>query len=188
MISHAQQTRQIIVQHADQLFYERGFDHTSFAQIAKKVGISRGNFYYHFRTKDQILDAVIESRITKTKRMLEAWEAESNHPAERVKCFIRILIQNGQAIMNFGCPVGTLTTELAKLNHPAQSRAHDIFKIFKDWLTKQLTALGKSKPEKYAMTLLARSQGIATLANAFKDEAFVLNEVEDLENWLENIP
>ncbi|MDD9913854.1 MAG: helix-turn-helix domain containing protein, partial [Rhodospirillaceae bacterium] len=37
------------------LFYRHGFDHTSFADIAEAVQISRGNFYYHFRTKDDIL-------------------------------------------------------------------------------------------------------------------------------------
>ena len=50
----ATDTRAQIVEAADQLFYERGFEHTSFADIAAQVQISRGNFYYHFRTKDEI--------------------------------------------------------------------------------------------------------------------------------------
>ena len=53
-------TRDSIVSTADTLFYQRGFDHTSFADIAKQVAISRGNFYHHFKSKDQILAAVIE--------------------------------------------------------------------------------------------------------------------------------
>ncbi|HEY7886322.1 MAG TPA: helix-turn-helix domain-containing protein, partial [Cellvibrionaceae bacterium] len=52
-----------IVAAADRLFYERGFDATSFADIAEAVQISRGNFYYHFKTKDDILDAVIARRL-----------------------------------------------------------------------------------------------------------------------------
>lgn len=39
-------TRQEIVEKADLLFYQRGFENTSFADIADAVGISRGNFYY----------------------------------------------------------------------------------------------------------------------------------------------
>lgn len=54
-----QSTRNLIVEEADALFYESGFEATSFAEIAKAVGISRGNFYHHFKTKDDILDAVI---------------------------------------------------------------------------------------------------------------------------------
>ena len=43
-------TRQDIVEKADLLFYQHGFENTSFADIADAVGISRGNFYYHFKT------------------------------------------------------------------------------------------------------------------------------------------
>ncbi|TNF20020.1 MAG: TetR/AcrR family transcriptional regulator, partial [Pseudomonadales bacterium] len=57
-------TRERIVSEADRLFYERGYEHTSFADIADAVGISRGNFYYHFKSKDEILDAVIGDRMT----------------------------------------------------------------------------------------------------------------------------
>ena len=119
----ATDTRAQIVEAADQLFYERGFEHTSFADIAAQVQISRGNFYYHFRTKDEILDAVIRQRLENTQAMLDDWEAEGAGPAERITSFIQILIVNQSKIMAFGCPVGTLTSELAKLGHPSQAGA-----------------------------------------------------------------
>ena len=59
-----QSTRESIVEAADRLFYQRGYDHTSFADIADDVEISRGNFYHHFKTKDDILAAVISRRPT----------------------------------------------------------------------------------------------------------------------------
>ncbi|MFG2875693.1 TetR/AcrR family transcriptional regulator [Streptomyces sp. NPDC048337] len=46
-------TREQIVDAANRLFCEQGFERTSFAAIAETVGISRGNFYYHFKTKDE---------------------------------------------------------------------------------------------------------------------------------------
>lgn len=69
-------TRDSIVQAADTLFYERGFEHTSFADIADAVKISRGNFYYHFKTKDEILTAVVAARMERTRAMLTQWETE----------------------------------------------------------------------------------------------------------------
>ena len=78
-------TREDIVEAADGLFYRHGFDHTSFADIAETVRISRGNFYYHFKTKDQILDAVIERRLTKTRAMLDQWEIAGDTPAARLR-------------------------------------------------------------------------------------------------------
>ena len=38
-------TREQIVAAADRLFYQQGFEHTSFSHIADAVRISRGNFY-----------------------------------------------------------------------------------------------------------------------------------------------
>lgn len=179
-------TRERIVEAADMLFYQRGFDHTSFADIADAVRISRGNFYYHFRTKDEILEAVIAARLANTKFMLESWEDEADDPAGRIRCFIRILLDNRKDIKRFGCPVGTLSAELAKLNHEAQGEARALFTLFRRWLAKQFRALGRgSDADALALHLLARSQGVATLANAFGSEPFIRREVRDMNDWLD---
>lgn len=178
-------TRRQIIEAADQLFYEQGFEATSFADIASAVSLSRGNFYYHFKTKDEILDAVIARRLANTQKMLEAWEAEGSGPEERIRSFINIVIANRAKIMLHGCPVGMLCNELAKLDHVAMDEARKLFCLFRDWLAQQFAALGRaSDADALAMHLLARSQGIATLATAFRDEAFIRREVEDMCAWL----
>lgn len=186
MTSDKKLTKARIIQAADQLFYEQGFEHTSFSQIAEAVGISRGNFYYHFKTKDDILDAVIEHRIVRTHSMLEQWEMEGDTPAERIRSFIHILIMNRDKIKRYGCPVGTLCSELSKLGHPSESHANELFTLFRIWLTKQFEKLGhKKNADELAMHLLAFSQGVATLASAFKDEKFIHAEVTRLNEWLD---
>ena len=179
------QTKDRIIEAADQLFYEQGFEHTSFAQIAGNVGISRGNFYYHFKSKDEILDAVIQNRINKTNSMLDKWEIEGAQPQDRIRSFIHILLMNKAKIKRFGCPVGTLTSELNKLDHPAKKEANKLFSLFRSWLKHQFELLGKKKEaDEYAMHLLACSQGVATLANAFGDEKFIKKEVNRLDEWM----
>lgn len=180
-------TRDLIEQKADDLFYENGFEATSFADIADAVGISRGNFYHHFKSKDDILDAVIGRRLAKTARMLESWGADKL-PKARILSFIRILLTNQTRIMAFGCPVGTLTTELAKLDHIAQSRAAEVFTLFRDWLTDQFHALGHAdESASLALHLLGRSQGIAVMASAYRDETYLRAEVAALEDWLDTV-
>ena len=179
-------TRQQIVEAADRLFYEQGFEATSFADIAAAVRLSRGNFYYHFKTKDEILDAVIALRLTNTGRMLEAWEAGTDDPAERIRSFIHILVMNRVKIMQYGCPVGTLCNELSKLDHAAKEDAAKLFTLFRGWLARQFAALGRDgDADALAMHVLMRSQGVATLATAFRDDAFVQREVEDMCAWAE---
>jgi AcrR family transcriptional regulator len=179
-------TRETIVEAADDLFYRQGFEHTSFSDIAERVQISRGNFYYHFKSKDEILEAVIEERLERTRQMLARWEAEGGTPAGRIRCFIHILIDNRAKIKRYGCPVGTLTSELAKLNHTAQGEANKLFTLFRTWLRRQFAELGrKADADALALHLLARSQGVASLANAFHDEKFIRQEVQLMCAWLE---
>lgn len=182
-------THALIIEKADALFYEGGFEATSFADIALAVGISRGNFYYHFKTKDEILDAVIARRMDLTRAMLDGWQTGAAGPRERILSFIHILIANQAKIMAFGCPVGTLCLELAKLDHAAQGRAAEIFGLFRDWLTGQFRALGQDgRAEALALHLLGRVQGVAVMASAFRDENFIRSEVAGIDDWLAALP
>lgn len=180
-------TRDYIVEAANELFYRQGFEHTSFSDIADAIQISRGNFYHHFKSKDEILDAVINVRLANTRKMLEQWEIEGKQPADRIRSFINILIMNRAKIKRHGCPVGTLCTELAKLDHGSQAEANRLFTLFRTWLRRQFTLLGrKADADALAMHLLARSQGVATLASAFHDEKFIKQEVKRMCDWLES--
>lgn len=178
-------TRSLIVGKADRLFYEAGFASTSFADIAASVGISRGNFYHHFKSKDEILEAVIDCRSAATRGMLDDWAVASANPRDRILSFVHMLVGNRDSIMAFGCPVGTLSSELAKLKHPAEGRAAGIFTLFRDWLAEELTALGLDAAEDRALHLLAWSQGVAVMAAAFKDEGFMRREVAGITCWLD---
>ncbi len=185
---HNKTTREQIVSVADELFYRQGFEHTSFADIAEAVQISRGNFYYHFKTKDDILDAVINQRLTNTQNMLDQWEMNGETAADRIRRFINILITNRRKIKAHGCPVGTLTSELAKLSHAAKGEANKLFSLFRTWLRHQFTELGcKKDADDLALHVLTFSQGVATLANAFHDEKFMRREVKQMEDWLDSV-
>lgn len=179
-------TRQRIVDAADDLFYRQGFEHTSFASIAQAVQISRGNFYHHFKSKDEILEAVIDKRLVDTASMLEAWQAKGATPQDRIRCFVRIVISNRAKIELYGCPVGSLCTELAKLDHDAQGRAAEIFTLFRTWLRGQFEALGQGEAsDDLAMHVLGWSQGVAVMASAFRDPDYVEREVANIERWLQ---
>lgn len=181
-------TRERIVQVADELFYQRGFEKTSFADIADQVGISRGNFYHHFKSKDDILAAVIALRSARTQAMLDAWSRQATSPVERLSCFADMLIRNRGDIQRFGCPVGTLNAELGKRSHASQADAARLFTLFRDWLCVQFEQVHPPEAaESRALHLLALSQGIAALAQAFRDEAFIRREVALIQDWLRTL-
>ena len=128
---------------------------------------------------------MIGARLANTRKMLEQWEIDGKQPADRIGSFIHILIANRADIKQYGCPVGTLSAELAKLNHASQADAKKLFTLFRTWLRRQFTLLGReADADALAMHLLARSQGVATLANAFQDEKFIKREVMQMCDWL----
>lgn len=181
-------TRERIVATADLLFYERGYEATSFGDIASAVGISRGNFYHHFKTKDEILSAVIAKRLGDRQMMTQRWEAQESDPRSRIERFIDILLVNGEKIRRHGCPIGTLTSELAKLDHAARAEAVHLFSLFRDWLAEQFARLGRpADADALALELLSRSQGAATLYNAFQDRDFLDREVAAMKHWLQQL-
>ena len=49
-----------IIEAAKQLFFIKGYEQTSTVDIMRSVGIAKGTLYYHFTSKEEILDAIIE--------------------------------------------------------------------------------------------------------------------------------
>jgi len=188
MLMGAKATREQIISAADQLFYRQGFDHTSFADIAAVVKISRGNFYYHFRSKDEILSAVIDRRISNAKVLLGEWQQGEKNPVKRIGKHIDILLDNKGDIKLYGCPDGTLANELAKLKHSLANEANRIFTLYIDWLAVQFILLGHEKQaEQMARHLLARIQGVAIIAMVTRDDDFVRRETKQMRNGVKTL-
>ncbi|NOX91071.1 MAG: TetR/AcrR family transcriptional regulator [Gammaproteobacteria bacterium] len=184
MGSKGEALRQRIVAAADELFYRQGYENTSFSDIADAVGISRGNFYYHFKSKDEILSAVIDSRVAAIVTMLNEWDKKFKDPRQRLYYYIDMPLRDQENICLHGCPVGSLCTELAKINRTMLDDANRMFAVFRDWLILQLNFLGVRKNvKKIAMHFIARVQGIVTVTNAFEDKDFLQQETKQLKKW-----
>lgn len=62
IVKDAKERKQEILSVADRLFKTKGFDHTSISDILDEVGIARGTLYYHFKSKEDIMDSLIDSK------------------------------------------------------------------------------------------------------------------------------
>lgn len=63
VVKEAEERKNEILDVAERLFCTKGFDQTSTNDILNEIGIARGTLYYHFKSKEDILDAMIE-RVT----------------------------------------------------------------------------------------------------------------------------
>lgn len=183
-----QEFRQQIVEAANRLFYQRGFNQTSFSDIAAAAEIPRGNFYYYFKTKDEILEAVVDFRLEGIRAMLAEWDAAIPEPRDRLKRYVQILLNEERDILRYGCPMGSLTVELSKTQLVLHSRAREMFELFFAWLKTQLLALGCGRSARdHALHLLAVSQGVSLLVNAYGDAAFLRREANRLMLWIDEL-
>lgn len=188
MAKKGEKNRRRIVAAANELFYRKGFNQTAFSDVAEASGIPKGNFYYYFRSKDELLQAVIAQRIEDGRRMLADWEKEFPDPKARLRRFVRILSNEAHDVARYGCPMGSLNIELAKTQLNLQSSAAEMFDLFLEWLTRQFEALGKRKESRpLALHLLAMTQGVALLANVYRNERFIDIEVERLGTWIDSL-
>jgi AcrR family transcriptional regulator len=184
MGTKGENNRARIIEAADQLFYQRGYNQTSFSDIADITGIPRGNFYYYFKTKDDILAAVVEARIKHYQEGLLECDNVSDNPRERLLAFVDQMATNEDTVVASGCPIGSLCAELAKDTEALQSKSREVFELLRDWISRQFEEMGFADAENKAMDVLSRMQGVAVMASAFKDNAYLRRSIDDLKGWI----
>ncbi|HEY9201583.1 MAG TPA: TetR/AcrR family transcriptional regulator [Gammaproteobacteria bacterium] len=180
--------RRRIVEAADQLFYSRGYNQTSFSDISDETGIPRGNFYYYFKTKEDILAAVMDQRLDEFQQVLSACEQSSEQPLQRLLCLLHFPLQKQDEVLHYGCPIGTLSAELAKQQQVDISRARltAVFDLMKHWIEQQLVEMGQApRASDIAMNLLAKMQGVIMIANVYNDAAFLQKGIDEIQHWLQ---
>ena len=60
IIKEHQERKQELLDTAQSLFYQKGYDNTSVADVIDAVGIAKGTFYHYFKSKEDLLDRIIE--------------------------------------------------------------------------------------------------------------------------------
>lgn len=185
---HTKQQQLHIIQTVDRLIYEKGFNVMSFKDIAEACGLSKGNLYYYFKTKDELLKAVIDYRLEHMQNMLQAWEQQYSGALERLQRYVKIMINETSQVIYYGCPMGSLNTELAKGQPDLQAISRAQFDMFKTWLKKQFKQFSADRTaEHYALRLMARTQGVVVIAQAYQDKAFIKREADEINQWLASL-
>ncbi len=173
---------------ADELIYHKGFFSTSFGDIAEAAGVSKGNFYHYFRSKEEMLAAIVEARAEAMRERLAQWEAELPEPRARLKRFVDILKFEQENIADYGCPMGSLNMELGKNDKALQADISDMMSMVLDWLTRQFRALGRGREARYlAMQLMSATQGASVMTNVYMDKTFLRKEIKRLKQWLDEL-
>ncbi|UWX61882.1 TetR/AcrR family transcriptional regulator [Chryseobacterium oranimense] len=111
-------TRLNILQKAFELIYVKGYQTTSVDEIIATTQVTKGAFYYHFKTKDEMGLAIInELLINNFKSTFIEPLNNSDHPLESIyQLMYGILIENDFLKVEYGCPASNFTQEMAPWN------------------------------------------------------------------------
>ncbi|RKM61252.1 TetR/AcrR family transcriptional regulator [Butyrivibrio sp. CB08] len=97
IVKTAEERKNEILDVAEELFAEKGYDNASTNDIIARIGIARGTLYHHFGSKEEILDAIIDRMTRQAIAGAKAIVNDKDMPVlEKVaKALLAINIQNG---------------------------------------------------------------------------------------------
>ena len=187
MSKQGQSSRERIIDMANRLFYTKGYNQTSFADIADALGITKGNLHYHFRSKDELFETVINYRLAMISQQLAQWDAQFPEARDKLKRFVQMLLNEATDLVRYGCPMGSLNVELGKCQQSLQAKSREMFDQYQVWLEKAFKQLGKSNCRSLSQHLLAMAQGAALMSYVYGDTSLLKNECKNIQGWIDSL-
>ena len=133
-------TRERLVVTARVLFWERGYEATSLADVVQKAGARSGSLYYFFRTKEELLLAVLDQYVDLLWPMVI--EPVFSHVTDPIERIFGILDGYRQGLVytgcTRGCPIGNLALEVCDDLPRARAKIASNFEGWRAWIRKCL--------------------------------------------------
>jgi TetR/AcrR family transcriptional regulator, transcriptional repressor for nem operon len=187
-------TRDQILNAATRLIHLQGYHGTSLDDVLRESGVGKGNFYYHFKSKEElgyaIIDRVMQAFVQRTLEPVFA--DQSGDPIVQIHAFLdRVLDNQRQRNCVGGCPIGNLASELSDVHEGFRQR---LAGIFAEWRAKLTEALRRSQlgsgvredvePSALAQFIVAALEGAILLTKVTKDIRILERCVEQLKQHL----
>ncbi|MET8807995.1 TetR/AcrR family transcriptional regulator [Streptomyces sp. NPDC004546] len=178
--------RERLVKAAVQVFHEQGVEKTTLGDIARTAEVPLGNVYYYFKTKDQLVEAAVDAHCEQLEALTDRLDALPD-PAARLKALVAGWVDQRETAARFGCPFGTLATELDKRDDGLDRAAAKVMRALLDWVESQFAQLGRADAAALAVELVAAYQGMSVLTNTLRDPGLMAAQGERLQSWIDGI-
>jgi AcrR family transcriptional regulator len=179
--------RQRLIVAASQLLHQQGVEKTTLADIAQAADVPVGNVYYYFKTKDDIIAAVIEAHVQQSKAALASIDSTHRSPKSRLKALVGEYAGQSEVIALYGCPHGSLCSELDKRPGAPDFALAELMRVPIEWAEEQFRALGQRNAHDLAVSLIAAYEGSALLTNTFRDPDILAREARRLNRWIDTL-
>ncbi len=178
--------RERLIGAADRLILRQGFKQTTLSDIASDAGVPLGNVYYYFKTKREIGETIVRTRIDTTRQWLDECSREAD-PRERLLKFLEFPACNREALAESGCALGTLSYELRHSGSPLDEMSRPLMDVMLEWTERQFADMGRSDASDLALQFVASLQGMCLIANALTSPEIIDRLVEHNRRWLQSL-
>ena len=188
------QTREAILEAATGLMHLKGYQATTLDDVLKESGVGKGNFYYHFKSKEDLGYAILDQVVSVfLERTLDPCFSETSTPRlTQIRCFLdRVLAAQRERNCVGGCALGNLAAELSDVHEGFRERLSGVFKAWRERLTgalAQAQAAGcvrpECRPDAVAQFLVASLEGAILVTKLTKDITVMERCVEELKRYL----
>jgi TetR/AcrR family transcriptional repressor of nem operon len=175
-----------LVSAARRTIHEQGAGQTTLAQIAAAAEVPVGNIYYYFKTKDELISAVI-SEYDGAYATLDLVLSQHETPKARLKALVRTWTAARERIAQYGCPIGSLCSELGKRTDDVSGEAARVLSRLIGVAEAQFVQLDRRDARELAVALVAAYEGVALIANALRNPALISAEADRLESWIDTL-
>lgn len=163
---HRQRTREKVVHEAAASIRKHGPDRIGVASLMAKLGLTHGGFYAHFKSKDELVAEAIshmfDDRYAVFKKSMEDVE-----PARGLAAYVdRYLTARHRDQPQKGCPLPSLSGDLARMPLAARERFEEGTRRLTDSIADALRAMKRSDPDALAASVLSEMVGAMALARA----------------------
>jgi TetR/AcrR family transcriptional repressor of nem operon len=179
--------RDRLVSGAREAIYRQGVEATTIGDIAEAADVPVGNVYYYFKSKDELVAAAIELHAQENRELLSSIEQQHRTPRARLKALVRLLVSQPDQVTLYGCPRGSLCSELDKQDNDLARDCAELMRMPMAWMEQQFKAMGRRDARDLAFALLASYEGMALLANTFRDPEPMIREGRRLERWIDSL-
>jgi len=94
-LRYRQELRRIILDAAREAFVQQGYESVSMRALARRIGLSHGALYGHFRDKREIFDAIVEESFEQLAAALRGFKVPGNDPVRWARRAARAYVEFG---------------------------------------------------------------------------------------------
>jgi TetR/AcrR family transcriptional regulator, transcriptional repressor for nem operon len=180
--------RERLIEAAKVAFYHQGFSPTTLADIAALAEVPLGNVYYYFRTKDDLLAAVVEAHLHEIQARFAQWDQDLQ-PRHRLLAWLQCEREGQNELARYGCPYGSLGQEMGKTEAPAVALVAQLLQAHIEWAAEQFRQLDKQPTEAHdlAVSLVASLQGAFLLGCGLRSLALLDHQIDRLQTWIASL-